>query len=199
MVLYALPLIAALTGYITNFIAVKMLFHPRKPIKLGLVTLQGIFPKRQEKLAEKLGTIVSKELFSMEDVRNALSNPALIGQLNRVIEEKIDTFLQEKLAEKMPMLGMFLNDDTKGKIKATLMEEFDGMLPSMINTLGSQLDDQLDVASIVYDKVANFSSDKLEEILYSIMRKEFTFIEILGGVLGFLIGLIQLLLVQMAG
>ena len=45
---------------------------------------------------------------------------------------------------------------------------------------------------MVTDKVSNFSSDKLEEILQSVMKKEFKFIEIIGGVLGFVIGLIQM-------
>ena len=199
MLLYALPLIAALTGYITNFIAVKMLFHPRKPINLGFMTLQGIFPKRQAVLAERLGVIVSQELFSMDDVTAALNSPEVAQKINGVIESKIDVFLNEKLGKSMPMLGMFLNDETKGKIKGTLMEELNAMLPAMLETLGNEVAGKLDVAQVVQEKVTNFSSDKLEEILYSIMRKEFTFIEILGGVLGFLIGLIQLLLVQLAG
>ena len=198
MIIYALPFIAALTGYITNFIAVKMLFHPRKPINLGLFTLQGIFPKRQDKLAEKLGDIVSRELFSMEDVKATLNNPEVLSQVNEVVEAKVDIFLKEKLAAKMPMLGMFLNDDTRQKIKDTLMEELGDMLPNMVDSLGAQLENKIDVAQVVKEKVANFSSDKLEDILYSIMKKEFTFIEILGGVLGFLIGLIQLALVQLA-
>lgn len=46
----------------------------------------------------------------------------------------------------------------------------------------------------MFEKVKNFSSDKLEEILYSIMKKEFVFIEIIGAVLGFLIGVIQILI-----
>jgi uncharacterized membrane protein YheB (UPF0754 family) len=46
----------------------------------------------------------------------------------------------------------------------------------------------------VREKVESFSSDKLEDMLFSIMKKEFRFIEIVGGVLGFFIGLLQLLI-----
>jgi uncharacterized membrane protein YheB (UPF0754 family) len=71
------------------------------------------------------------------------------------------------------------------------------MLPDVINRLAENLDHNVDVEKIVYEKVVSFSTDKLEEILYSIMKKEFTFIEILGGVLGFFIGLIQIGLLQL--
>jgi uncharacterized membrane protein YheB (UPF0754 family) len=55
----------------------------------------------------------------------------------------------------------------------------------------------LDIEQIVMRKVSNFSSDKLEEILNAIMSKEFRFVEIIGAVLGFLIGLIQILLTKL--
>ena len=57
--LFALPVIGALIGWLTNWVAVKMLFHPREPLKLGIVTVQGIFPKRQQALAEKLCVVVA--------------------------------------------------------------------------------------------------------------------------------------------
>jgi uncharacterized membrane protein YheB (UPF0754 family) len=60
--------------------------------------------------------------------------------------------------------------------------------------LGDKLEKSLDVKELVREKVEAFSSDKLEEILFSIMRKEFRFIEIIGAILGFLIGCTQIAL-----
>ena len=57
---YLLPFIAALIGWVTNFLAIKMLFHPRKEIKILFLSIQGIFPKRQNELADKIGDLVAK-------------------------------------------------------------------------------------------------------------------------------------------
>ena len=65
--LFLLPLIAALIGWMTNYIAVKMLFHPKEPKKIVGITFHGVFPKRQNVLAEKLGQLVADELFSISD------------------------------------------------------------------------------------------------------------------------------------
>ncbi|WKN42658.1 DUF445 domain-containing protein [Tunicatimonas pelagia] len=197
MIILTLPIIAALTGWITNFIAIKMLFHPREKVKILFLEIQGIFPKRQKKLAEKLGKIVSDELFSMEDVRKAITNPDNLNDVHQVIDEKLDDFLENRMMESMPMLYVFMSDDMRVKIKATLQQELELMLPELIGQFANKIEKEVDVERIVYEKVVNFSSDKLEEILYSIMRKEFKFIEILGGVLGFLIGLIQIGLLQL--
>jgi uncharacterized membrane protein YheB (UPF0754 family) len=80
------------------------------------------------------------------------------------------------------------------KIKEGLMEEISVLLPQLIDQFTGKLSATIDIEQIVTEKVANFSSDKLEEILVSIMQKEFRFVEIIGGVLGFVIGLLQVLL-----
>ncbi len=194
--IYTLPFIAALTGWITNYIAIKMLFHPRKKVKVLFMEIQGIFPKRQNKLAEKLGKIVSEELFSMEDVKKGMKDEKTLAEVTAVIDAKLDNFLDNKLIDAMPMLAMFMNDDLKQMIKGTLEKEFSDMLPEMIDRFAGKLEQEVDVEKVVYEKVVNFSTDKLEQILYSIMSKEFRFIEVLGGVLGFMIGLIQIALLQ---
>ncbi|MEM9672959.1 MAG: DUF445 family protein [Bacteroidota bacterium] len=197
MIIFTLPIIAALTGWITNYIAIKMLFHPREKVKVLFFELQGIFPKRQKKLAEKLGKVVADELFSMDDVRTAITDQANMDEVHQVIDQKLDEFLEERMMESMPMLYVFMSDEMRVKIKATLQKELQAMLPELISSFADRIEREVDVEKTVYEKVVNFSTDKLEEILYSIMRKEFKFIEILGGILGFIIGLIQIALLQL--
>ncbi len=197
MILFTLPIIAALTGWITNYIAIKMLFHPREKVRLLFFDIQGIFPKRQNKLAEKLGKIVADELFSVEEVKKSLQDPKGIEEVNEVVEAKLDDFLENKMVDSMPMLYLFMNDELKAKIKTTLQLEIQLMMPEMIDRFVNKIENEVDVEKTVYEKVVGFSSDKLESILYSIMSKEFKFIEILGGVLGFIIGLIQIAILQL--
>ena len=67
------PVIGSIIGYGTNYIAVKMLFRPLKPVKLGSYTLPftpGIFPKRKEQLAKALGSAVGNNLLTTKDMEN---------------------------------------------------------------------------------------------------------------------------------
>jgi uncharacterized membrane protein YheB (UPF0754 family) len=197
MIIWTLPIIAALTGYITNYIAIKMLFHPRKKVKILFLEIQGIFPKRQKTLAEKLGKIVAQELFSVEDVKASLQNPGNAEEVTEILDARLNDFLDNRLGEAMPMLAMFMNDELKLKIKTTLEAELQLMLPELIDRFVNKIEEEVDVERTVYEKVVGFSTDKLEEILYSIMSKEFKFIELLGGILGFIIGLVQIAILQL--
>ena len=192
--IYLFPLIGAATGWVTNWIAVKMLFHPKEPRSFLFFKIQGVFPKRQKAMAQKLGHIVASELFSIDEVVAKMTESDN-KEVLLFVENKIDDFISHKLTESMPMLGMFLNDELKTKIKTILLKEIEQVIPEVMNSYASKIKEEVNVQEMVYQKVVNFSSDKLEEILVSIMKKEFKFIELLGGILGFIIGTIQTILI----
>ena len=193
-VLFLIPLISAFIGWFTNWIAIKMLFHPREPKKILGITFHGIFPKRQQQFAMKLGKLVSNELLSFEDIEQKIANPQNVEKLMPVLESHIDTFLKEKLTAQIPMLAMFVGEKTIAQVKSVFMAELQELFPILMKQYMTTLQTELDMEQIVTDKVGRFSSDKLEEILNQIMSTEFRFVEIIGGVLGFLIGIVQVLL-----
>jgi len=186
-----LPLIAAFIGWLTNWIAIKMLFHPRVPVKIGPIVLQGLFPKRQQAFAEKLGKLVSEELLSFSDIESKITSPENLKSILPVVEEHIDEFLRVKLSKEMPVISMFIGDKTINSLKEVFMKELESLFPVIMKNYMGKLQTDLDLEKIVIEKVSGFSSDKLESILQQIMTREFRFIEIIGAVLGFLIGLLQ--------
>jgi uncharacterized membrane protein YheB (UPF0754 family) len=192
--LILIPLISAFIGWFTNWIAIKMLFHPREPKKMLGITFHGIFPKRQQQFAEKLGKLVSTELLSFREIEEKITSPQNIEKLMPFVEEKVDEFLRVKLNEVFPIISMFIGESTIQQLKDIFMQELKVIFPEVINKHIRHLESQLDLEKIVSEKVAGFSSDKLEQILNQIMSKEFRFVEIIGGVLGFIIGLLQILI-----
>lgn len=193
-ILFLIPVISAFIGWFTNWIAIKMLFHPKEPKKILGITIQGIFPKRQQQFAEKLGKLVSEELLSFADIQQKLVHPDNIQKLMPVVEEHIDQFLRKKLAEEMPVISMFIGENTIQQLKGIFMKELESLFPVIMQRYMGHLQQELDLEKIVTQKVASFSSDKLEDILQSILSKEFRFVELIGAVLGFIIGLLQVLL-----
>ncbi len=191
---WLLPFISAFIGWFTNWIAIKMLFHPREPKKILGITLHGIFPKRQKQFAEKLGKLVSEQLLSFGDIEEKIVNPENLKKIMPHIEGHIDHFLRVKLAAQMPVISMFIGDKTITELKTVFTAELETLFPVIMKNYMGSLQEQLDLEKIVVEKVSGFSSDKLEQILNDIMSKEFRFVEIIGGVLGFLIGLLQILI-----
>ncbi len=192
--LLLIPFISAFIGWFTNWIAIKMLFHPKEPKKILGLTFHGIFPKRQQQFAEKLGKLVSNELLSFEDIEKKITQKENLDKIMPHVETYVDSFLKNKLSETFPVLSMFIGDKTINQLKDAFMQELRTIFPEVMKKYMVNLKADLDLESIVVQKVQSFSSDKLESILNDIMKKEFKFVEIIGGVLGFIIGLLQVLL-----
>ncbi len=186
-------LLSTFTGWVTTWIAIKMLFHPRKPIKFFGLKIQGIFPKNQRLIAEKLGQVVGRELLSFDEIEKKITSPENLEKLKPEIEAHIDNFLSNKLKEVFPMLSMFIGDKTIGQLKAAFLLELENLFPVLMKGYMAKLQHDLDLEKIVTEKVANFSTQKLEDILNQITKKEFKFLEFIGGFFGFIIGIIEVL------
>ncbi len=193
--LYALPLLAAAIGWLTNYVAIKMLFHPRQPIRIGFFTVQGLFPKRKDDIAQKLGQIVANDLVSVEDLTERLKSAENQAVIRQFLDEKLEHFLQTRFRALLPRVTMLLSSRALDKIKRILLEEFMQQLPRLVDQIVSKEAHSIDIEKIVADKVKAFSANQLEDMLHGILSKEFRMIEILGGVLGFSIGCVQLALV----
>ena len=171
-----------------------MLFHPKEPKRILGLTFHGIFPKRQKIFAEKLGKMISVEFLSYEDIEEKIANPKNLEKLMPMIGAHVDNFLKNKLSDEMPFLSLFIGDKTIKSLKKTFMQELEILFPQIMKSYAGHLQEELDLEKIVTEKVSAFSSDKLEDILYQIMSKEFRFVEMLGGIIGFIIGVVQVLI-----
>lgn len=193
--LFLLPMIAALIGWATNYLAIKMLFHPREPKKILGLSFQGVFPKRQNQIAEKLGTLVANELFSMKDIGQRIEELSTQPEAMEEVGKRIEKTIRGKLISAFPMLSMFLSDDMIEKVTNLFKGELEDFMKASASGLAVKMEDTIDVETLVREKVSTFSSDKVEELLIGFMEREFRFIEKIGAVLGFFIGCVQVALV----
>ena len=188
-------LLSTFTGWVTTWIAIKMLFHPRRPIKILGFTLQGIIPKNQQLIAQKLGQVVSKELLSFDEIERKITSPDNLQKLKPEIEAHIDNFLRNKLKDVFPMLAMLIGDKTINQLKEAFIVELENLFPVLMKNYMNKLQSDLDLEKIVTEKIAGFSAEKLEDMLDQITKKEFKFLEFSGAFFGLLIGIIQVLFI----
>ena len=191
IVVYSLiPIVCALIGWLTNFIAVRMLFRPRQPLNVLGLKIQGLMPRRQKDLARQIGETVETKLLTHADILGALKGPEAQAEIEALITEQVDTFFTQTLGNN-PMVAMFLSGDMGQKVKRALVDQFKGTLPKFLDRMMDRAEETIDLKAIVQKRIEDFDISTLESIVYGIARKELKVIEILGGVLGFLVGLAQ--------
>ena len=191
----SIPFISGLIGWFTNYLAVRMIFHPYQPIGFGPFKVQGLVPKRREELAISIGKTVSNHLISHEDIANGLKDVPVDESFKQTLDEKMEEFINRKILSLNPVVSMFVTTEIKTKIKTAITSELMLMLPELADKFARGLEERLDMRALVTDRIRSFELEKLEQIILEISSKELKAIEIYGGVLGFMIGIIQVGLV----
>jgi uncharacterized membrane protein YheB (UPF0754 family) len=153
--------------------------------------VQGVFPKNQREVAEKIGKMVAEELLSSKDLRDKMNNPENLLSINQIVEAKIDYFLNVKFPRQYPLTGLLFTKDRRAKMKKQLMVEVEQSVPQVIDHYMENLEERFNVEEIIKEKVAQLAPEKLEGLLMKLLAKEFKFIEYIGAVVGFIIGLVQ--------
>ncbi len=99
IIFIASPLVGAGIGYVTNLIAIKMLFRPLKPLKIfgkEISAFQGVIPKRHKELAESVGNTVGEHLLTEDAFENILSSDETKLRIRQLIRESVEKLQTEE-------------------------------------------------------------------------------------------------------
>ena len=187
-------LISGAIGWITNWVAIKMLFRPHKEINFGLFKIQGLIPKRRAEIGSGIANIIQNELISVKDVISNIDREEFSKRLNALIDEVLDKNLKKKVKEKFPFLQMFFKDKIAKDVGNTIKDIIMGNQEKIFEIFSNYAEENIDFEVIISDKISNFSLDKLEEIITFLAKKELKHIEVIGAILGMLIGAVQYLI-----
>ncbi|KAB3535410.1 DUF445 family protein [Alkaliphilus pronyensis] len=189
-IILLLGLVGALIGWVTNILAIKLLFKPFEAIKIPIlgISIQGLIPKRKKEIAKSIGITIEEELVSIEEVMDSFLQQQNKHQLVDFIKEKIISIVNQRLPVIVPtsLRGMI-----NGYISTVIEEEASQVITLTMEGMIHKAATNIDLASMVEDRINNFPMEKLEEVVLKIAKNELKHIEILGGVVGFIIGLFQ--------
>jgi uncharacterized membrane protein YheB (UPF0754 family) len=190
---YILPvLLSCFTGWFVIWLCIKLLFRPHKPISIGGLKVQGIIPANQQLIAEKIGRLVSSELFSFHALQEKVTDPENFNSLKPEIETHIDHFLREKLKDTFPMLSMLIGNKTINQLKGAFLLELETLFPVLMKSYISRLEKDIDLESLVTQKIAGFFVSKAEELVNTSAKKQLLKVQLFGAAVGLLIGFIHI-------
>ena len=188
---FLLVFIGAMIGWITNFIAIKMLFRPYKEVNFIFFKIQGLLPKRRNEIGNSIAEVVNNELVSVKDIISKISPEDIEENIGLIVDRILESRLKEEIVKNFPMAAFFLSDSMLEKIKHIIKQSILDHKEEMINVFAEYLENKVDIKSIIVEKVNGFSLEKIEEIIITLAKKELKHIEYIGAVLGGIIGLVQ--------
>lgn len=188
-----MAVVGAAIGWFTNYLAIKMLFRPLNPWRLPLlgIELQGLIPKRRKVLAASIGLAVEQQLFTASDIIDLLIEGENKQEIISGIRHRVLKVIEERIPVIIPgtIRSAILN-----KIGSVIDKEIEGMFDSMMEDTIHKAVSKINIKEIVEEKLNSLDLLELESLILEIMGRELKYIEVLGGILGFIIGTVQGLL-----
>ncbi|CEI74035.1 MULTISPECIES: DUF445 domain-containing protein [Romboutsia] len=184
-----LAIIGGVIGYITNIIAIKLIFRPINPIKIPIINTEiiGIIPKRRSEIATNIGEIIQDEFLSIDEILNQVITDEDKDKIAEYIQIKIKSILNEKMSFAPSSIKNLIQSYVSDMIEEEIKNSIDDLSSEMINKASKRIN----IQQMIEDKINELDLYELEEIILKVAKNELKHIEILGFVLGFAIGIVQ--------
>lgn len=187
-----IPVVGALIGWSTNWIAVRLLFRPYRPVGLRgtPLVIQGLIPKRRQDLARTIGQVVEEELLSIDDLLAYLD----VRDITERLTESVGVAVYETVIAKLPgVVPRSIRTFIAERLADLVAERMPGLVAVLVDEVTAVARREVKIGAIIEERMNSFPLETLERVIYQVAARELQAITLLGGVIGFVIGLIQVM------
>ncbi|MCH8497691.1 MAG: DUF445 family protein [Marinobacter sp.] len=190
---WILPAFGLLVGYATNWIALKLIFDPKEPMKVGPVTFQGLFMKRQEQVAADYGKLVASTILTpaniIEGILKGSHSDKLFAMIGRHVQKAVDG--QTSYAK--PFVTFMVGTRTYREMKQAAVDQVVKQLPDTLKHIERYANDALDLERTLSTRLQGLGPTEFEGMLRPAFEQDEWMLICVGAVLGMMVGFFQLL------
>ena len=184
-----LAVIGGLIGYITNVIAIKLIFRPINPIKIPIINIEiiGMIPKRKTEIATNIAKVVEEQFISIDEITDNI----ITEQDKQHIIDYIKVRVKLILSEKMTLIPSTIRNLVQNYVSEIIEDEIREGIDELSEEMIIKTKNRINIKEIIENKINELDLYELETIILQIVKNELRHIEVLGLILGFFIGIVQ--------
>lgn len=184
-----LAVIGGLIGYITNVIAIKLIFRPINPIKIPILNIDiiGMIPKRKTEIATNIAKVVEEQFISVDEITDNI----ITEQDKQHIIDYIKVRVKLILSEKMTLIPSTIRNLVQNYVSEIIEDEIREGIDELSEEMIIKTKNRINIKEIIENKINELDLYELETIILQIVKNELRHIEVLGLILGFFIGIVQ--------
>ena len=175
-------------GFLTNKVAVKMLFRPHEVKHIGPLKIQGVLPKRKGLIAASLGEVIESAFLKKDDLFDAMLDDTTIERF----QAELKAVVKEALLKKMPRsLHSLFGEGMSHAVDRFIDDESEAMIQKLFASVKEEGLERLDMSAMMKQNIDALDMETFEALALKVVKKELRFIELIGLILGIIIGLVQ--------
>jgi uncharacterized membrane protein YheB (UPF0754 family) len=189
-----LPLFGLGIGWLTDWLALKMIFLPREPRRFfGLYTWQGVFQKRRDQVAADYGDMIAREIITIPNLLEAVLRGPKSDRLFAMITREVQKTIDAQASVVKPFVAIAVGTKKFQEMKQTAAAKAAERVPETIRYAENYAINALDVRNTIVDRMRKLSALEFEQLLRPAFRQDEWKLIAVGAVIGGLVGELQVL------
>jgi len=187
---WILPAAGFFVGYLTNWIAIKLVFAPREPIKIGPMSVQGLFHKRQNEVAEAFGRTVATRVLNADNIVTTVMEGDGATRMNEIIEHRVTDLIAKYEAH--PMATLVLPEDQRPALRTDVLDRLKTEWPKPGGFFHTFAAEAVDLQGELEGRMKALDRESYEGVLRPAFQQDEWKLIAAGAVLGTVAGVLQL-------
>jgi uncharacterized membrane protein YheB (UPF0754 family) len=189
-----LPLFGLGIGWLTDWLALKMIFLPREPRRFfGLYTWQGVFQRRRDQVAADYGDMIAREIITIPHLLEAVLRGPKSDRLFAMITREVQKTIDAQASVVKPFVAIAVGTKKFQEMKQTAAAKAAERVPETIRYAENYAINALDVRNTIVDRMRKLSALEFEQLLRPAFRQDEWKLIAVGAVIGGLVGELQVL------
>jgi uncharacterized membrane protein YheB (UPF0754 family) len=192
---WIMPIFGGLVGWLTDWLALKMIFFPRRPKRFfGLVTWQGMFQRRKPEVARDYGDLIAREILTVPNVMAAVLTGPKSDRLYALIQREVQLSIDAQVSFAKPLVVAAVGSRRYQAMKQTAARRAVELLPDTARHLEQYAAEALDVRNTIVRQMQLMTPIQYEGLLRPAFKQDEWKLIAVGAAIGFLVGELQVLL-----
>ncbi|MGH3759739.1 DUF445 domain-containing protein [Actinophytocola sp.] len=191
---WVLPVFGAIIGWFTDWLAIKLVFFPRRPKRFGPLRLHGVFQRRRDEVAKQYAEIVARDVMTVPNIVDAVLRGPRSDLLLTMIRRVIETTIDEQAGAAKPVIAVAVGADTYVEMKHAAADRALRYLPDTMLHAKDYATDALDIRDTIATRMRRLTRVEYEGLLRPAFRQDEWKLIAVGAVIGAVIGELQVLL-----
>ena len=187
-----LPLFGLITGGLTDYIALTMIFRPKQERRIAPgIRWQGLFHNRREQITRDYGALLAKDIITPAAILDSLLTGPMSDKFYEMIREEIQKTIDEQAGVAKRLIVLSVGSRKYTAMKTSIAERVIERMPEASHQAQAYAAERLDIENTIVERMRTMDIEDYEKLLRPAFKDDEWIIVALGATLGLLFGEIQ--------
>lgn len=193
---WILPVFGGLNGWFTDWLALKMIFHPKRPIGVGRLRWQGLFLARREQVTRDYAALIARELITPRNIFEALLHGPLSDRVFAMTLRHVQRAVDAQTGAARPLVVLAVGSSRYQRLKHDVTDKVLARVPQTLAHVEDYTEHALDIRNTLTAKLRQLDDKEFEQLIRPAFQSEEWILITVGAILGFALGELQVLALE---